>query len=163
MLIKEILPNPVGKDAEGEYIKLFNDSREAVLLNGWSLKDASGKVYKLAGSLKAGQELVLPYFQTKIALNNNGEQILLYDPAGKLIDELSYSGQASEGKIIFNDQFSIINNQKITNSDFSPLITNHQLPISKVIFIDFLTAAILSALGLYLILQIEKKLDIKLW
>ena len=163
MLIKEFLPNPIGKDTEGEYIKLFNDGSEAVLFNGWTLKDASGKVYKLSGSLDSQKELVLPYSQTKIALNNNGEQIFLYDSAGKLIDQLSYSGQAEEGKIMFNGQFSIINNQKLIESNFNLPIIDYRLPISKVIFLDFLIAAILAGIGLYLILQLEKKLGIKLF
>ena len=101
MLIKEFLPNPIGQDADGEYIKLFNDGNLPVNLAGWSVKDASGKTFNLSGSLDGGKELLLPYLQTKVSLNNNGEQIFLYDNAGKLIDELSYSGQAEEGKIIY--------------------------------------------------------------
>ena len=162
MIIKEFLPNPIGKDTEGEYIKLFNDGSEAVLFNNWILKDASGKVYKLFGSLEVSKELTLPYSQTKIALNNNGEQIFLYDSAGKLADELSYSGQASEGQII-KYQASGIKYQELNEMIFNSPITNYQLPVAKIIFLDFLTAAILAALGWYLILELEKKLNIKIF
>ncbi|MDP3999462.1 MAG: lamin tail domain-containing protein [bacterium] len=163
MVIKEFLPNPVGSDQEGEYIKIFNDSPAAVLLNGWSLKDASGKTFKLIGSLDSQKELVLPYSQTKIALNNNGEQIFLYNSSGKLIDQLSYTGQASEGQIIVKGQKPITNNQKLVDSNFNSPVIDYQFPIHKVIFLDFLIAAILAGLGLYLILQIEKKLGAKIW
>ena len=149
MVIKEFLPNPVGNDQEGEYIKVLNDSDSAVNLSGWQIKDAAGKIFRLNNKLAAGQELILPYSQTKISLNNSGEQLFLYDAAGKLVDELSYSGQAGEGQIITRNQKSII--------------SNYQLPISRMLFIDFLTAAILAALVLYLILQLEKKLEIKLF
>ena len=162
MVIKEFLPNPVGNDQEGEYIKVLNDSDSAVNLSGWQIKDAAGKIFRLNNKLAAGQELILPYSQTKISLNNSGEQLFLYDAAGKLVDELSYSGQAGEGQIITRNQKSIISNQQLEFQPNLP-ISNYQLPISRMLFIDFLTAAILAALVLYLILQLEKKLEIKLF
>ncbi|MEK9170334.1 MAG: lamin tail domain-containing protein [Patescibacteria group bacterium] len=158
MIIKEFLPNPVGKDADGEYIKIFNDGDKAVILNGWSVKDASGKTFSLSGSLDGGKELSLPYLQTKISLNNNGEQIFLYDSAGKLVDELSYSGQAEEGKIIAR----IVNSESgIGEIGYGRLNSNSNL--APVFFACFLAAAILAGIGLYLVLQLEKKLDIKLF
>ena len=109
----------------------------------------------LNGELAADQELVLTYFQTKISLNNNGEKLFLYDSTGKLIDELGYSGQASEGQRIIKQQITTIDDKITTNQ-----ITNYQFPItSNVIFIDFLTAIILAGLGLYIIMQLEKKLQ----
>lgn len=150
------MPNPAGSDKEGEYVKILNDGNAAVLLNGWQIKDAAGKTYKLSGNLAAGQELLLPYSQTKISLNNSGEKIFLYDSAGKLVDELGYSGQTSEGQVITKQQATI---GQITNNP----ISNYQFPITNFLFLDFLTAAILAALGLHIILQLEKKLEIKLW
>ena len=100
MIIQEFLPNPVGKDNDGEYIKLFNDGREAVNLSGWKIKDASGKTYSLNGKSIIGQgELILDYAATKISLNNNGETLFLYDSSGKLVDEVGYSGSAAEGMV----------------------------------------------------------------
>lgn len=167
MQIKEFLPNPVGSDKEGEYIKLFNDSQQPASLSGWIIKDASGKTFKLSGELNSGQELLLKYSDTKVALNNNGEKIFLYDAGGKLTDELGYTGQASEGRVI-NKKLAIPTPEEVgtpTESvGASHLITNSRLLISKnVIFIDFLTAAILAGLSLYIVLQLEKKLDIKLF
>lgn len=160
MLIKEFLPNPIGQDADGEYIKLFNDGNLPVNLAGWSVKDASGKTFNLTDSLDGGRELLLPYLQTKVSLNNNGEQIFLYDNAGKLADELSYSGQAEEGQIIVKKQLVT---SELANSENEKLNSMNQINYSKIIFIDVSAAIVLSLLGLYLILQLEKKLDIKLW
>jgi len=170
MQLKEFLPNPVGSDKEGEYIKLFNDGSAGVLLDGWKLKDASGKIFNLNGNLATGSELTLSYSQTKISLNNNSEQIFLYDDTGKLIDELSYSGQASEGQIINREKRQVASENNFgsevpssgTFNDNNNLI-HDSLFASQVIFINFLTAAILAGLGLYIILQLEKKLEIKLW
>lgn len=93
--IKELLPNPAGKDAAGEWIKLFNDSSSPVSLNGWSLKDASGKVFRLNGqTIPASGDLNLPYSETRISLNNDTDSIYIFDSAGKQIDKLSYNGIA---------------------------------------------------------------------
>ncbi len=168
MIIKEFLPNPAISDKEGEYIKILNDSAVSVDLNGWQIKDAAGKTYKLSGNLAAGQELLLPYSQTKISLNNAGEKLFLYDSAGKLVDELGYSGQASEGQIINKSQQLTIDQKtsdKMTTDIFTStndLMTNNSIT-RDIIFIDFLIAVILAGLGLYIILELEKKLEIKLW
>ena len=182
MIIKEFLPNPVGNDKEGEYIKLFNDSDSAVNLSGWQIKDASGKSFKLSGGLAGWQELSLPYSQTKISLNNNGEKLFLYDATGKLVDELGYTESAREGEIIGRGRRteerktieqltnkpgeatskSIQNNQLLNYPITNNSITNN-LITEEFLFITFLTAAILAGLGLYIILQLEKKLEIKLF
>lgn len=161
MIIKEFLPNPVASDQEGEYIKLLNDGPAAVLLNGWKIKDAAGKTYQLSGSLPGGRELILPYSQTKISLNNNGEKIFLYDSAGKLIDQLSYSGQAEEGRVIVRSKKLEVGS--LTDEEINFGIQHPTLNIQQVVFLDILTAVILAALGLYIIKQLEKKLDIKLF
>ena len=48
VLISEFLPNPPGKDADGEWIELLTRN-QAVDLSGWVLKDASGKSFSLDG------------------------------------------------------------------------------------------------------------------
>ena len=142
MIIKEFLPNPVGSDKEGEYIKIFNDGVPQNL-NGWQIKDAAGKSFNLSGELASGQELILPYFQTRISLNNNGEKLFLYDATGKLANELSYIGQASEGRVITKQQITTVNDKITTNGltmDNNQLF-NYQIanyPISRPLFIDFL-------------------------
>jgi len=162
MIIKEFLPNPVGKDADGEYIKIFNDGNKAVILNGWSLKDASGKTFSLSGSLDSGKELSLPYLQTKISLNNNGETIFLYDSAGKLIDELSYAGQAEEGKIIVkSEKGEATSGLTAGGIEYGQL--NNQNNLAPIFFTGFLAAAILAGIGIYLVLQLERKMNIKLF
>lgn len=96
MIISEFLANPAGKDADGEYILLFNDSKVGVSLAGWKVQDASGKVFKLSGSVESGAEMKLTATQTKINLNNTGETISLFDASGKLVDSLGYTGTAVE-------------------------------------------------------------------
>jgi hypothetical protein len=102
VIIKEFLPNPEGKDTLGEYIILKNEGETSINLFGWKLKDKSGKTFRLNGILDSNQELKLPYSETKITLNNNGEVLELIDKNGTIADELSYIGQAKSGMVIKN-------------------------------------------------------------
>lgn len=108
MIISEFLPNPVGKDAEGEWLELFNEGQGVINLNSWQLKDASGKTFTLDKfKISPGEYLVLDYKTTKISLNNNAETLFLYNQKGKLIDKAEFIGNAPEGKSLVrqNNQF----------------------------------------------------------
>lgn len=107
MVINEFLPNPIGEDTEGEWIELFNNSQEVVDLNGWQIKDASGKAFFLKNKIGPGKYFVLDYKTTKISLNNNTETLFLYDQKGNLIDKAEFAGAAPEGKSFArqNEQF----------------------------------------------------------
>jgi len=152
MIIKEFLPNPIGKDTEGEYIKLANNKQETINLTGWQIKDASGKIFKLSGyELEAEAELNLPYSKTKISLNNDGETVYLLDAAGKIIDELSYAGSAAEGRIVSRE---ITANQELKSglleSISEPAIIDASPPLSSLFIFIFLTGIILAALSLWI-------------
>lgn len=104
VFIKELLPNPAGKDTEGEYLTLLNDGALPVSLRGWTLSDASGKKFILGNeTILSGQELKLPYAQTRINLNNDGDTITLYDAQSRKADELGY-GQVGEEEIVVSSK-----------------------------------------------------------
>lgn len=94
IILNELLPNPLGKDTESEFIELKNLSNFEVNLAGWQIKDAADKVFIF------GQEKIAPqgflatfYSRSKISLNNSGQEaVFLYDPQGQLIDSISYQG-----------------------------------------------------------------------
>jgi len=98
MAINEFLPNPVGKDTDNEWIELFNNGNTATNIDGWQIKDVSGRIFYLKGAVEPNEYLVLDYKTTKISLNNDGETLFLYDQNGRLIDKVEYSGKAPEGK-----------------------------------------------------------------
>lgn len=103
--IKELLPNPAGRDAEGEWIKLINKGEEKVDLNGWQIKDASGKAFTfLNKQISKEEELQLMFSDTRISLNNDGDKITLYNSGGTELDSLSY-GAVSEGEIVLAERF----------------------------------------------------------
>lgn len=106
VFIKELLPNPAGKDASGEWIALLNDGEEAVNLHGWWLEDVSGKKFIFGNqTILPHQELQLPYSLTRITLNNDGDTITLWDREAKKIDELIY-GQVSEEEIVASSKIA---------------------------------------------------------
>ncbi|MHB9019248.1 MAG: lamin tail domain-containing protein [Minisyncoccota bacterium] len=154
MIVKEFLPNPVGADKDGEYIKIFNDSDKAVNLAGWKINDASKKEFSLSGTINPKEELVLFSAQTKISLNNNGEVISLIDPKGVLVDQLAYTGAIEEGKVILKQEIGI------TRSEFENgevLNMNFPSSIGKILTLDIFLGVILGVIAVYVILQLEKR------
>lgn len=99
VIINEFLPNPKGKDTEGEWIELFNGNATSVNTEGWKLTTAhSKKSYVLHGSMGAGEHLLLPRSRTKLTLANTTEEVFLYNAAGARVDHVVMNVQAPEGK-----------------------------------------------------------------
>jgi hypothetical protein len=108
IVINEFLPNPVGADAEGEFIELKNTGEEEVNLKDWQLDDSEGgssSYVILEGILIQGGEAVA--FQrstTGLALNNGGDEVRLFSPDGETKDEHSYDVSVSEGVVRARDE-----------------------------------------------------------
>ena len=77
--IKEVLPNPVGRDTEGEWIKIVNTGDNSIDMSGWKVYDASGKTFsfKQGYSIAPNKEATLTYQETRIVLNNSGDTLTL--------------------------------------------------------------------------------------
>ena len=83
IVINEALPNPYDNETEGEWIELQNATADTVHLCGWSIDDEEGgsKPYRLDGeSINPLEYLLLPRAQTKIALNNDADEVRLFAP-----------------------------------------------------------------------------------
>ncbi len=94
--INEFLPDPEGKDTEGEFIELQNRGSEEIDLSGWQLddlEDGGSRPYTFPEGTKlpTNPYLVVYYQDSKIALNNNGDWVRLLNPAGQAIDEIQYN------------------------------------------------------------------------
>lgn len=107
--INEWLPDPVGVDAAGEFVELYNSGNSAVSLAGWklgtgtaspaSIIPAKSKPFSLVGfSISTHGYLVLKKFQTKLSLKNTDGGLLLYGPDGTIADHAAFMGAAPEGK-----------------------------------------------------------------
>ncbi|MEA3249499.1 MAG: lamin tail domain-containing protein [Patescibacteria group bacterium] len=99
--LSEIMPNPVGDDADGEWIELRNPNDVDADLTGWQLDDMDGgsNPYELPeGSVvPANGYLTVPRQDSKIALNNGGDSVRLFNADGTLADSVDYT-DANEGE-----------------------------------------------------------------
>lgn len=99
LYINEWLPNPVGADAAGEFVELFNGASSSITLDGYALGVGTKKNFSLAGrNIPPGGYLVLRKAQTKLALKNTDGALFLYGPQGAVVDHASFEGSAPEGK-----------------------------------------------------------------
>jgi PKD repeat protein len=97
--INEALPNPIGSD-DSEFIEIFNSSPERVSLLGWSLDDGpdGSNPYKISEEIiiEPREYLLFERAETDLALNNNADEIRLFDVSGRLADATNYQ-KAAEG------------------------------------------------------------------
>ena len=101
MIIHSLLPNPVGNDREGEWIKILNNETGVVNLGGWRLETTRGKLYKLDDfNLNPGQDLVLTYGDLRFNLRNGGDELSLFNADGNLADVFEYAGPVVEGLVL---------------------------------------------------------------
>jgi hypothetical protein len=97
--INEWFPNPVGDDAAGEFVELYNSGATAANLNGYTLGDGAKKKFSFTGySISPGGYLVLKHAQDKLTLKNTDGAVSLYGPSGQVVDAASFVGAAPEGK-----------------------------------------------------------------
>jgi len=101
IIINEILPSPEGPDAEEEWIEVFNQNNFEVDLFKWEITDIIGKIttYTFPEGTKISSNgfLVLSRPNTKITLNNDGDELNLIQPNGNIIDKVIYE-KAPKGK-----------------------------------------------------------------
>ena len=97
--INEWFPNPVGNDAAGEFVELYNSGTTPANLNGYTLGDGAKKKFSLTGySIPPGGYLVLKHAQDKLTLKNTDGAVSLYGSGGQMVDAANFAGAAPEGK-----------------------------------------------------------------
>jgi len=96
--LNEWFPNPVGSDATGEFIELYNSGGGAVSLHGYAVSVGKKKTLLEGYSITAHGYLVLNKAQSKLALKNSDGGLWLYGPSGAVIDHAAFAGVAPEGK-----------------------------------------------------------------
>jgi len=91
--LTELYPNTTGNDATEEYVRLQNTGNEPMNVNGWMLKDASGKISKLSGleTLAPGATMQIFRSVTNLALNNDADTVYLIAPDEQVVDQVSYA------------------------------------------------------------------------
>ena len=82
--INEIVALP--NNGDPEWIELYNSLASKIDLEDWELVEGSGQSTKLDGEINGKGYLVFD----KSSLNNSGDTIILKDPAGNIIDQVTY-------------------------------------------------------------------------
>jgi len=96
--INEWLPNPAGRDSDGEWVEIFNSGTESINCSGWQLKFKDSKSTTIGGIVSPESFLVIRRPKFSLTLHNENGGISLVDSRGNIIDAQSFVGQAPEGK-----------------------------------------------------------------
>lgn len=87
--INELYPAPRTSVGEKEWFEIFNPNSQDIILDDWYVQDRSGHEFNLSGTISAGKYAIF-YPGSKLSLNNNGDDLKLFDPNGDLRDKVSY-------------------------------------------------------------------------
>ncbi len=145
IIISEFMPDPEGTDTENEWIELYNQSNQIANLTNWQIDDqedgSSPFIFPSNSLIGPEQFLVLRRSITKIALNNDNDQVRLLYPDGSLATEVNYLAEKKQGfsvafdgydyfwtKIITPGSANIISLADLKNKDKS-ISSNNPQPI----------------------------------
>ncbi|KKW37004.1 MAG: Micrococcal nuclease-like protein nuclease [Candidatus Peribacteria bacterium GW2011_GWB1_54_5] len=101
VIVSAALPNPVGKDEEGEWVELANVSDEPFTLDGWFLDNREGgSVPFMLSSITFLPDAIrrFPIQETGLKLTNTSDVARLLDPDGYVVSILGWT-EAVEGRI----------------------------------------------------------------
>ena len=111
IIITEFLPNPEDSDRDNEFIEIYNNEEKDIDLEGWTIQDKAGKVKTFIipekNIIKAKSYKVFYSDETRIALNNSGDGIMLKNSYENIISESSVSDSAKE-----DQSYSLDDNNK---------------------------------------------------
>lgn len=118
IIISEIMPNPDGPDTDSEWIEITNTGPSSLNLANWALDDGEGgsKPYVITNDMEIapGETQLFTNTDTKISLANKTDSVRLIDPAGYLLDEISYSDAPS------GQSYSLINTEWVWTDSPTP-------------------------------------------
>jgi hypothetical protein len=96
IILSEVMPNPEGTDNDTEWIELYNTGTINVDLGNWALDDEEGgsSPYTFpTGTMIEAQDFLVIYREfSKISLNNDTDEIRLFDFEGTIQDSVIYDG-----------------------------------------------------------------------
>ncbi|MEM4397044.1 MAG: lamin tail domain-containing protein [Candidatus Woesearchaeota archaeon] len=122
LVFTEIMYNPLGNEANREWIELFNYGNETLNISNWKLQDGTTIRSITLYNTITGTYLIEPYsivilarnpenfsqeynysgnlFQSSFTLTNTGKELILYDSNNNVVDSVFYTNIAEEGYTI---------------------------------------------------------------
>jgi PKD repeat protein len=141
VVISEIMADPDGPDQEGEFIELHNTGPSAVDLAGWSLADATEKKFKIKEDvIEAGKYKIFRRPETKIALNNGGDKVILFAPDGSLNQSVAYEKALSGGSYCRGEDGIYVWTTRPTPGEPNLIIRPNTAPMPDFSFPDRIVA-----------------------
>lgn len=96
ILLSEIMPNPEGTDTDTEWIELYNAGTVNVDLGNWSVDDEEGGsdpyIFPADTVIEAQDFLVISRSVSKLSLNNDTDEVRLFDFQNTARDNVAYEG-----------------------------------------------------------------------
>jgi len=131
IFINAFLPNPIGPDTQDEWIEVCNDGSQIADLSNWRLDDIAdgGSKEFLIKNIEIDPEKCFRFMRsdTKIAINNNGDDVRLTNPAGDVVDQISFDTTASSGEIFYRDPQLITHPKSFDGTSNLELITDDEV------------------------------------
>lgn len=93
--INEFVADPV--TGANEWIELYTSSTTQITITNWSIEDGAGTKTKITGSI-GGSNKFLVIEKPSGALNNSGDAIILRNPQGDIINQVTY-GDWDDGNL----------------------------------------------------------------
>ncbi len=94
--------NPVGDDVGHEVVVIGNLANTIASLAGWQLIDKSHRCTMIGPeTIGSGGSLLVPLNGAGAQLGNNGGNLVLVDPGGRLVDAVAYTASdAAEDQFV---------------------------------------------------------------
>lgn len=108
--INELLPNPAGSDADGEFIEIYNSGVDKMDLSGWFFDNPRKKfTFATSTSIAPKEYKVFMYRDSKLSLKNTGDTIRLLSASGNVISNITYPSSVPEGQSYSRDDNGAFN------------------------------------------------------
>ncbi|MFH1175593.1 MAG: lamin tail domain-containing protein [bacterium] len=103
IFIQSFLPNPVGSDLKDEWVEICSGETAEINLVGWILDDEDGgsKEYVVKDEIVLDPDDCLKFYrrETRIAINNDGDSVRIFNPNKELVNEIVFKEKALDGQI----------------------------------------------------------------
>jgi len=129
IVFNEVLPSPLGPDESEEWIEIYNQNNFTVDLTDWQISDVFGqiKIYSFPNDslINANSYIVIGRPESKITLNNQEDELLLFNPNQEIIDSIHYEKAVSE------QSFARLSGDWSWTNQLTPANSNMKMKVEK--------------------------------
>ena len=138
--ISEVLPDPSGRDEEGEWVEIQSRVDYPIDLYNWQIDDEIGgsSPYKIPDHTILDPYGYLSFNRviSNIAFNNDKDSVYIYLPDGSVVDYISYTAvDMNLSYSFFEDGYVWTNNLTKDYPNAKPTLTNNP-PVAEIIQLE---------------------------